>query len=581
MNTTTIPRPEYPRPQLRRESFINLNGEWEFEIDNEHVGEKNGYFDPAHALSGKITVPFCPESKLSGVGNVDFMTGVWYRRKVTLEKKCGKRYFLHFGAADYLTRAAVNGKPVGMHFGGYSSFSFDITDAAENGENVITVCCYDDVRCRMQPAGKQSVEFLSRGCSYTRTTGIWQTVWIEEVPETYIKALRLTPNVSAGQIVIEAECVKALGKTLAVEAGFDGKCEGKAEVTVRDLCVTVALPLDTVHLWEIGVGGLYDLKLTLGEDKVESYFGMRSAVYEDNRLIFNGRPLYQRLILDQGFYPDGIYTAPTDSELEADVLRSMAMGFNGARLHQKVFEPRFLYYCDLHGYIVWGEHASWVTDISSGGYPSEFENQYNDGSWYDHKASAAVYRAFISEWTEIIKRDYSHPAIIGWCPFNETEKTQDRDLLRLVYDITKAYDRTRPVIDTSGYIHVITDVVDFHDYDPSGDSLAAKYGENGSCGPEMSFLSEYGGIWWAPQLLGTGTDNWGYGNNPRTPEEWLERFKKQTDALLDSPRLSAFCYTQLTDIEQEVNGLYYYDRRPKFDPELIRQIVSRKAKIEE
>jgi hypothetical protein len=289
-------------------------------------------------------------------------------------------------------------------------------------------------------------------------------------------------------------------------------------------------------------------------------------------MLINGRPVFQRLVLDQGFYPDGIYTAPSDEALKRDIELSMAVGFNGARLHQKVFEERFLYWADHLGYIVWGEQASWGLAI-------------NNDEGLQH---------FAPEWLEVVQRDINHPAIVGWCPFNETRKTQNDLLLRAVYEITKAADPSRPVIDTSGHVHVITDIFDIHDYeqDPAvfakkfegmeGDKIYNPHDINGSFDKNIPyFVSEYGGTWWnAEEAAKNASAGWGYGSRCKTLEEAYARIEGLTGALLQNKRISAFCYTQLTDVEQEQNGIFKYDRSPKFDASRLKAIFGGKAAIE-
>lgn len=551
----SIPRPEYPRPQFIREDWINLNGEWNFEIDFGMSGRDRKLFEDAK-LNNKIIVPFCPESKLSGIEYTDFMNCVWYKKVIDISADRladGKRTILHIDACDYETEVWVNGKSVGKHIGGYVAFSFDITDCLNIGDNVVTICADDRTRGN-RPRGKQSSRYYSHACDYTRTTGIWQTVWLETVSASYIAYTKYTTDIDNGILYIEAECVNANGKSMKAKAYFNDECVGADKVTVKGTIAKLAIKLDKLYLWSIEEPNLYDLKLKLDDnDIVMSYFGMREIVYADNKIYINNKPIFQRLILDQGFYPDGIYTAPTDDELKADIQRSMDMGFNGARLHQKIFEPRFLYHCDKMGYIVWGEHASWGLNLSDLG----------------------AYQAFMPEWLEALRRDFNHPAIVGWCPLNETYKEQNQYLIKYIYDITKNFDNTRPVIDTSGYVHVITDVLDCHDYDQNPETFKQRYEESD---PELSFVSEYGGIWWQPENPEKG---WGYGNRPASEEEFIARYKGLTEALLNNPKMCAFCYTQLTDIEQEVNGLYYYNRVPKFDPKIIHAITSQKAAIEE
>ena len=309
---------------------------------------------------------------------------------------------------------------------------------------------------------------------------------------------------------------------------------------------------------------------------MHSYFGMREVKLDGYRFLINGKSVFQRLVLDQGFYPDGIYTAPSDEALQNDIRLSMAAGFNGARLHQKVFEPRFLYHCDRMGYLTWGEMANWGFDISS--YTS--------------------YEAFIPEWMQAIVRDFNHPSIIGWCPFNETWDYEGRkqidSLLALTYHLTKQYDTTRPCIDTSGNFHVVTDIYDVHDYEQDPAVFAASYEpfKNGTGafrdahsarqqyteGLPM-FVSEYGGIKWS--MDASDEKAWGYGNGPKTEEEFLSRYKGLTEALLSNPKMFGFCYTQLTDVEQEQNGIYTYDRKEKVDVKFFRDVNTQKAAIED
>ena len=560
------PRNEYPRPQLVRDSYLNLNGEWQFEIDHGASGRARGLSEPEAKLSGKIILPFCPESRLSGVEYRDFMASVWYRREVGLTKTPGKRILFHVDACDYRSEVWVNGVSVGHHFGGSSPAVYDITSAAKDGINVITICAEDDTRSGNQPVGKQSVAYASHGCSYTRTTGIWQTVWIEEVPEVYITNLKLDPDVNSASVHVDITFAGNYDGEFSVEASYEGKKVGAAVGRASGRSAKVTVPLSEKHLWEVGEGRLYDLDIKLGEDSVRSYFGLREVYYDGRKMILNGKPVFQRLVLDQGFYPDGIWTAPTDDELKADIERSMACGFNGARLHQKVFEPRFLYHADKLGYIVWGEHGNWGLNISR----------------------PTCYAGFIPEWVGIVKRDYNHPSIVGWCPLNETQKDQDRRFVETLYDITKTLDPNRMFVDCSGWCHVRTEVWDMHNYDQNPEHFKATYEPLTEGKPlekpdwvgqtipaEMTFVSEYGGIGW-----NIGEGGWGYGNGPKTEEEFIARYKGLTDVLLDNPAISAFCYTQLTDVEQERNGLYTYDRNPKFDPAIFKKINSRKAAIE-
>jgi beta-galactosidase/beta-glucuronidase len=580
-NPTTLPRPEYPRPQWVRSDWINLNGQWQFEIDHGKSGKERGYQEPERDLSGFITVPFCPESKLSGVEYKDFMAAVWYKREISVpESWLNGRILLHFGAVDYETEVWVNGKSVGTHRGGYSSFSFDITTYVSSGINVITVYAEDDVRSGLQPRGKQSEKYYSHGCDYTRTTGIWQTVWLEHVPDTYLSGMKIVADPDNACAHLEVKILgDAAGARLTASASFDGRPVGGSSALVSGSSVKLTIPLSEIHLWEVGNAKLYDLALSLEKpgqatDTVTSYFGLRTIRLDGMAFRINGKSVFQRLVLDQGFYPDGVYTAPSDEDLRKDIEIAMGLGFNGARLHQKMFEPRFLYWADRLGYLVWGEHGNWGLDITT----------------------AQGLAQFLPEWLEGIERDFNHPSIIGWCPFNETwdrnGARQDNEVLRIVYEVTKSLDPTRPVIDTSGNYHVITDIFDIHDYDQNPETFRARYepmktgGEVYNSFPDRQkykgqpyFVSEYGGIWWNPgQMDGK---SWGYGDRPATEEAFIQRYEGLTTSLLYHPMMFGFCYTQLYDVEQEVNGLYTYDRRPKFNPEVIRRINARKAAIED
>lgn len=567
-----IYRTEHPKPQFMRENWLNLNGEWQFEIDNSNSGEERKLFNESQDFSLKINVPFCPESKLSGVENVDFMNSVWYKREFEITKKqLEGRVVLHFGAVDYKTTVYINGNKCGSHKGGYVSFSFDITDYVVSGKNTVIVHAVDDTRSRMIPSGKQSEKYSSWGCYYTRTTGIWQTVWLEFVPEAHIKSVKYITDINNATININA--VLCGSGTFVAEAFYEGVSMSKAQVVSSGGNANITINLAEKHLWEVGNGRLYDLVLTFSEDRVQSYFGLRDIRLEGKKFLINGKSVFQRLVLDQGFYPDGIYTAPSDQELRADIERSKALGFNGARLHEKVFEERFLYHCDKLGYIVWGEYPNWGLD---------------------HSYADSIY-AILPEWLEEIERDFNHPSIIGWCPLNETWDQNGRkqydDMLALVYKATKAVDSTRPCIDTSGNYHIVTDIYDLHDYEQNPDVFASHYEPLGNSnvfdffsafkdrqrydGKMPFFVSEYGGIGWSVN------EGWSHGNAPKSAEEFIERFKGLTGALLDNENMFGFCYTQLTDVEQEQNGLYTYDRKPKFDTEIFKNILSRKAAVED
>jgi len=563
---------------------MNLNGRWEFLLDTGVSGLDRELwraenFEAARAASvtpTEITVPFCPESRLSGVGITDWMNAVWYRRGFVLTgEQAGERTLLHFGAVDYRCEVWVNGEKAGEHTGGYSSFEFDISALVRAGENTLVVYAEDDNRSGKQPIGKQCTRYHSEACSYTRTTGIWQTVWLEFTPRDAISYAKITPLVAARCALIDAEVTG--GERLTAEAFYGGRSVGKGCADVCGGRAHIELELKELHLWDAGRPELYDLTLSLdGRDTVKSYFGMRSTEVKPDGLYLNGRPVFMRTVLDQGFNPEGIYTAPDDAFLRRDIELSMDLGMNGARLHQRVFEERFLYWADRLGYLVWGEYAD-GHDISDG-----------RGIGY-----------FLPEWMETVRRDLSHPCIIGWCPQNESYWNKDLDplCLKVCYTVTKDMDPTRPVIDSSGGVHFLTDMYDIHDYeqDParfreSFDRMLEDpaYVHNPIHQEQLRmsvysgqpvWVSEYGGTYWNPEEPG----GWGYGSAPRTEEEFAARYVGLTEVLLENPRICGFCYTQLTDIEQEQNGLYKYDRSRKFGDavyDAIREVNVRRAAIE-
>ncbi len=570
-----IKMPTYPNPQFARKNFQLLDGVWDFGFQK---AGKNFRFstDETRALKirkkgsypYKINVPFCVESSYSGIGYKDFINAVWYRRSVNVDRQ-GRRVFLRFGAADHLTTVLVNGKLAGRHKGGYTSFSFDITDLVDDGKNEIFVLCEDDVKNPFVIRGKQSEWKKSHACDYTRTTGIWQSVILEYVPESYVENFKIYPDLTNGLVTLNLNLKGSA--PLYAEAFYEGKSVGKAQLDTACTNANLQLKLSEIHPWSVGEGNLYDLKITFGEDEVSSYFGLREVRLEGYKFLINGKSVFQRLVLDQGFYKRGIYTAPSDEDLLRDIDLSMELGFNGARLHQKVFDPKFLYFCDQRGYIVWGEYANWGLD-------------------YSNPKSVDV---FLKEWGEALSRDFNHPSIIGWCPFNETWDYKGRQqydpLLSTVYDYTKAIDPTRPCIDTSGNFHVKTDIYDLHDYSYDVDFFKKNYdrfmtegylyehvlaeGHEGrqKYGGQPVFISEYGGIKWVSDL---SVKSWGYGEDVKTPEEFADRYVGLTQVIMSNYKMFGFCYTQLYDIEQEQNGLYTYERKRKFSDDIYDRIIA-------
>ncbi len=578
-----LPRSEHPRPDAMRENWLCLNGQWQFEIDADANGLERGLVS-GKELASSIMVPFCPESQLSGIGHTDFMKNVWYRRMFTLpESMQGQRVLLHFGAVDYKAWIWVNGREVGEHTGGSAAFTCEITHVLKTGGNEVVVRVFDDTASGLQPTGKQT-HSVSEGCVYTRTTGIWQSVWLEAVGQSYIQEFSVVPDLEHARVLIETTVNGPLeGLQVSAHALADGELVGQ-ESGLAGSGAPLALNLSEKHLWEPASPFLYDLELVLERDgkpvdAVRSYFGLRSVAIDGRSVLINGQRIFQRLILDQGFYPDGIWTAPSDQALKRDIELSMASGFNGARLHQKVFEPRFLYWADKLGYLVWGEFPSW-------GYSGDPKG----------------FNAYAAEWAEIIRRDRNHPSIIGWCPFNETGASII-EMQQTFWNLTRTIDPTRLALETSGTFHSLPEpqIRDYHDgeqdpvvfkkrwmdyFDPSTPHLPKQYiysipGIVPTNPPDRGvpfMVGEFGGTCWTDRQAPGNA--WGYGQTPSNQEDFYRRYEGLVSALLDNPNLCGFCYIQLTDVEQECNGLYYYDRWPKFDVERLHKITSREAAYE-
>ena len=581
-----VPRPEYPRPQFERESWVNLNGTWSYTFDFGKSGSDRK-FNESKGFDGKITVPFCPESSLSGVGYTDFINAIWYHRSLDIPSEWkDQRVILHFGAVDYKATIWIDGTFVTEHLGGSSSFEADITRFVTPGKtSQLVVCAEDDLRSGKQTGGKQCTGYYSGGCSYTRVTGIWQTVWMEAVHPQALKLITTIPDLDQQQFVVRPEFYSlANGNTITVDV-LDGKKVVSSKTVPASDGTNIVLPVKKAKVWTPETPNLYDIKLTVKDasgkviDSVNSYAGMRKIHCANGYFYLNNKPYFQRLVLDQGYYPDGIWTAPSDDALRHDIEMSKAVGFNGARLHQKVFEERYYYWADHLGYITWGEEASWGLDVN---------NQEATGN-------------FIREWQEIITRDRNHPSIVTWTPLNETwgaNTTVYHRFVNNVYDVTKAMDPTRPVNDASGDSHVKTDIWSVHDYtrEPEKlisnhtfkDAMTPNYRNVGSkpilaeYGGQPYMVDEFGGLGWIPK--DQRSNSWGYGAQIETEDEFFEILKGEINAIKSCKKIVGFCYTQITDVEQEKNGVYYYDRRPKFDAakwKAIFELIPSEIQIEE
>lgn len=574
------PRPEYPRPQFERKDWMNLNGTWTYQFDFGKSGKESGCLD-SKGFEDNIIVPFCPESSLSGVNYKDFIPAMWYHREINIPQDWkGKRVLIHFGGVDYKSEIYIDGKLTFTHFGGSSSFSVDITDyVAVNKTHHLVVYVEDDVRSRIQTGGKQSRDFKPRGTSYTRVTGIWQTVWLEAVNKGGLKSCKIIPDLDNKHFIFQPQFFNLNPSyKFTVRILDDGKEIVKKTQVASNASFTIT-KLKNVKTWSPESPFLYDIEFIVTDehdnviDRVSSYAGMRKVELINKTFYLNNEPYYQRLVLDQGYYPDGQWTAPSDEQLKRDVELGKKAGFNGARLHQKVFEPRYLYWADKLGYLTWGESANWGLD-------------------YTNPMAA---RNMIPEWEERVERDFNVTSLVVWSPLNETWMLDvDGRRARLtneLYFITKRLDPTRPVSTTSGGLHCgFTDLFSEHTYVQSMTDLyeLLKDGEKGKpyvqqrrdySGPykgEPYIIGEFGGIHWIPQedTVDKDVELWVYGNAPKSLEEFYARLESQVSVLLSLDHITGFCYTQIVDIEGERNGIYTYDRKEKFDMNRIQKILT-------
>ena len=572
----------HPRPQFCRERWISLDGEWDFSFDFSNSGKERNWCE-AVGFEGKIRIPFAPESKLSGVGYTDFIEHLWYHRKLVIpgEWQSGRQR-LHFGGVDYRCEIYLDGIQVGSHTG-LDSFWVDI-EAEPGSEHDLVVWVEDLIRSHQQPFGKQSPRLISAKCNYTRTTGIHQTVFLEELPESFLESSHIIPDFDGGKLIFIPELRNQIGRMkLTVIVSGNGKKEQRtAAVAVSGVPVTVEL--ENPEAWSPENPFLYDVTFELTDadgrivDRVFSYAGLRKFHIEKERFYLNNRPIYLRLVLDQGFYPEGIWTAPDDKALKHDIELALAAGFNGARLHEKIFSERFHYWADKLGYLTWAEFPDWGI-----------------GFWHHftpvHQDFNGAFRDYYAQWSAVVKRDRNHPSIISWTPFNETCSIQDLDehrrIIRDIAALTRTLDPTRPVNDTSGYVHEDTDIWTVHTYmqDPEklAEALAAEpvyksfpERDRGYCGQPL-VPDEYGGVRFVPEAYrkDSAANAWGYSTSEdaRSAEK---KIAELTGVVLQNERCAGYCYTQLTDIEQEQNGIYNYDRTAKFDMETIRSIFGKK-----
>lgn len=583
--------PLHPRPQMRRRDWTDLCGAWEFAHDDDDRGLAAGWQAGDTPLSRTITVPYPPESELSGIADKGFHPVVWYRRSFEATPPEGGRLLLHFGAVDYAAQVWVNGALVADHVGGQASFTADITRAlTPGGPQVVVVRAEDQPGDVTQPRGKQDWQAEPHAIWYHRTTGIWQPVWLEPVPAVGIADLRIVPDLARAGVQLTVELsAPAPGATVEARVWRDGTtfAHGTAEVfgdEARLFLHVAALENGQARqalLWTPETPNLFDLTVTLHDaggsaaDAVESYLGLRTAAAAENRFLLNDRPYFLRSVLEQGYWPQSHLAAPDAEALRREVELIKALGFNAVRVHQKVEDPRFLYWCDRLGVAVWGEMA----------------NAYA----FSPKAVERLAR----EWLEVVRRDRNHPSIVAWVPINESWGVADaglradqRALISAMYHLTRALDPTRPVVSNDGWEMTETDIVAVHDYSVSADQLRARWGTPDAMaaalaaqGPQRRrllldhhlrgdrpvMITEFGGI----SHAGRRTDEWHGYVAVGSDEAFEAHVRGLFDALLDCPDLAGFCYTQLTDTLQERNGLLTEDREPKLPLATLQAIIAR------
>lgn len=585
---------DYPRPQFVRADWENLNGSWDFDFDDENAGEKEKWYQEFKG-DKKINVPFTYETKLSGIQDETRHDFIWYHRTINVDgvKLENNRYILHFEGSDFITKVWVNGAYAGSHRGGYARCSFDVTNLVHDGENELTVKVEDSYDPQ-QPRGKQRWIKENFGCWYIQTTGIWKTVWSEYVPKIGLASVKMTPDLQNAALKLEYEVDAAeevLGEDLIVTASvsFKGVPVAKQSVMANQKHVGTTMNVSYygsiglewgVCTWTPSQPDLYDIDFTViykGEavDEIGSYFAMREIRIDGPNILLNGHPLYQRLILDQGYWRDSHLTAPSEEALIEDIDKIHALGYNGLRKHQKIEDERFLYWCDVKGMLVWSEMAA--------------AYQYSD----------YAVEEFAKEWMEIVRQNYNHPCIITWTPINESwgvsqveTRRVEQHFTEAVYHLTKSFDMMRPVIVNDGWEHTISDIITLHDYEEVGDTLYKRYTEykdqimttevyhssaksafaNGyEYKGQPMIISEYGGI-----AFNNDDSGWGYGNKVNTKEDFIRRFDDITTAVKKIPYCCGFCYTQVSDVQQEINGLMDIDRNFKVEPEVIKEINERR-----
>jgi beta-galactosidase/beta-glucuronidase len=584
-NCAELPRPEYPRPQFARSLWFNLNGEWEFAFDDANQGLNEAWHD-GRELPQRIIVPFAYQTLLSGVNDKAIHEIVWYARSFEIPDLFHKRdLLLNFGAVDYACTVWVNGQEVGHNRGGHVPFQFDIAPYLQPGKNRLTVRV-EDRQDPEQPRGKQSHTGLPESIDYYCTTGIWQTVWLEPVPSIRIEELRMVTHAKRNllELTVFLHAPSAAWR-VEVEVLEQGKRVAIGEDQTAVATGRLAITIPYAKHWSPESPHLYDLQVRLYDgdkllDEIGSYVGMRGIELREGKFLLNGKPTYLKLVLDQGYWPEGYLTAPSEEALQTDIGWVKLFGFNGVRKHQKIEDPRWLYWCDRLGLLVW-------------------EEMPNAREW-----SPKAEDQLSAEWQNAVRRDYNHPCIVAWVPVNESmgfpglgqEHAGQYAFIERMVRVTRRLDSTRPVIDNDGWEHTdITDICAIHDYTPTAEKLSARYESMARAGElplkvwvsdkplfargsryrrQPIVLSEVGGFLAIPKDTPAEKRDMLYQfyDSFETLEELLEKYRDLMAGIASLKFVAGFCYTQLTDIEQEINGLLTYDRQPKLMAEDVAAI---------
>ncbi|MED4128358.1 glycoside hydrolase family 2 protein [Shouchella miscanthi] len=570
-----------PRPKFVRQGWELLNGQWAFGFDDENVGLKQRWFQ-GDKLNRTIAVPFTYETKQSGIQDEQFHPVVWYERHITIAKENQKKQvLLHFQASDYKTTVWINGCFAGEHEGGYTSFSFDMTPYLVEAQTQQITVRVEDSMSMDQPRGKQRWIGENFGCWYVQTTGIWQSVWVEYVSKQHLNKVDIQPDLDEQAVSFAYDLRGGVTgveiETIITFKGYEVRrfsLTPEREETLFKVDLASAIHEWRVAVWSPEQPNLYEVAFVVRKDgqevdRVQSYFGLRKISIKNGRVLLNNRPIYQKLILDQGYWKDSHLTPPSFEALEEDIDAIKALGFNGIRKHQKIEDERFYALCDQKGLLVWAE------------MPSSYS--------YSRKAV----KAFTEEWLDVVEQLAHYPSIVTWVPFNESwgvgqifTNTQQQAFTESIYYGTKAIDATRPVIVNDGWEHTVSDIITLHDYEEFADRLVQRYEDQnavlGNAYPHNNdkyafaegyqykgqpvIISEYGGIAF------TTEDGWGYGNQVKSEKDFLARYESITDAIKALPYVSGYCYTQITDVQQEVNGLLDENRKPKLKVEKIKAL---------